>query len=92
MMLERSGVGDVSYLSSLGTRNIVSNLHGVRNSFKDHHVVVGPTAHVDIDEDDTMDDIQRSKPKTMDRVLKQYENGQAALASNYIDVAVEWRP
>jgi alcohol oxidase len=91
MILERSGVGNGSHLTSMGVRTI-SDIPGVGANFKDHYICVGPIARVRACEDETMDRIQRMDPATIARLSKDFEKGQGGLTSNFIDVGFKWRP
>ena len=91
MILERSGVGNGSHLTSMGVR-IISDIPGVGTNFKDHYICVGPIVRVHACEDEIMDRIQRMDPATIARLSKDFEKGQGGLTSNFIDVGFKWRP
>jgi alcohol oxidase len=90
-ILERSGVGSESLLKSIGLNNIVSDLPGVGENMQDHPILAA-YYQVNAGPDDTYDDLTIGVKETIQRAMKEYQDGKGPLATNFIDAAIKWRP
>jgi alcohol oxidase len=91
LILERSGIGQESYLKSVGVTHIISDLEGVGMNLQDHPYI-SEFVRVDVGPDDTSDDIILAQPETMARITKEFAEGKGPLATNFIDAAIKLRP
>lgn len=91
-ILERSGIGSATLLSSLSIP-LVSNLPGVGENYQDHHVIMKPNVYlVHALDDETGDSLMHQDQEYLKRVMELYKEGKGPLACNFIDAGIKYRP
>ncbi|KAJ7758036.1 alcohol oxidase [Mycena metata] len=89
-VLERSGIGAKSILSSVGVKQIV-DLPGVGETYRDHVFLVSP--YFADPNTTTFDPIFRADPTTWTQALAQWDaNRTGLIAANGVDAAIKMRP
>ena len=91
LILQRSGIGCESSLTSVGLTNVISDLPAVGENFQDHPLLA-EFIRVNTGPDDTSDDLVLGVKETVERAEKEFELGKGPLATNFIDTAIKLRP
>jgi alcohol oxidase len=90
-ILERSGIGSSTRLSSLGIPP-VADLPGVGENYQDHNRLPAGVARIEGSPDDTADQFLRGDPETVARWQAEYATGQGPMAWNFVDAGGKLNP
>ena len=90
-ILERSGIGSSTRLSSLGIGS-VADLPGVGENYQDHNHLPAGISRIEGSSDDTADQFLRGDPETVSRWEAEYATGHGPMAWNFVDAGGKFNP
>jgi alcohol oxidase len=78
-------------LQLIGLTNVISDLPPVGQNLQ-HLEISCNVIQVNTGPNNASDDLVLDKPKIVEKVKKDYEQGRGLLATNFVDAAIKWRP